>query len=133
MPSHYETESQTTLKEEYEAMNAKAFKKINRLTMISYFIAYSFFDQNIELSKKCMDLINQLDYKACIFPLEVLNDDIDEAKVDYFLMSVIGHNVEMILHSEARRKKRVNDLQSRLISSVPILCRKWIRQTFSIL
>ena len=60
MPSHYETESKTTLKEEYEATNAKAFKKINRLTMISYFIAYSFFDQNIELAKKCMDLINQV-------------------------------------------------------------------------
>merc|ERR1739844_15126 len=36
----------------------------------------------------------------------------------------------MILHSEVKKKKRVNYPKSRLISTVPILCRKWMRQTF---
>ena len=54
-----------------------------------------------------------MDYKVCIFPLVALNDEIDEAKIDYFLISVIGHNVEMILHSEVKRRKRVNNLKSR--------------------
>ena len=57
--------------------------------------------------------IFQLDYKVCIFPLAALNDETDESKIDYFLMSVIGHNVEMILHSEVKKKKRVNYPKSR--------------------
>ena len=66
-----------------------------------------------KVSLRMCPIIFQLDYKVCIFPLVALNDEIDEAKIDYFLISVIGHNVEMILHSEVKRRKRVNNLKSR--------------------
>jgi hypothetical protein len=58
---------------------------------------------------KCIDnCVFQLEYKICIWPSGCINEGTTENELDSFLMGVIGHNVEMIVNSEAKKNGAVN-------------------------
>ena len=54
-----------------------------------------------------------MDYKICIWPSGCINEATTENDIDNFLMCVIGHNVEMIVNTEAKKNAGVNSFKQR--------------------
>lgn len=93
-------------------------------------ILYALFDGDLAKTKTFLVSIKNLECAPCLWPFSYQQPTVQDGAIEGFLLGVIGHNVEMIIQAESKRRGKLGVLKSWNLSSFPILCRRWIRQAF---